>query len=196
MTQLHHVYYFLRPPPAAAARAAALQEAMRRCCPGARTAPMPPERLHITLQPLGRFEGRVPDEARDLWLAAGKEMDEEPFDAVFNLVLCGAGRDAVGTLQLRGRGPAQRRLRRFQRSLGEVLCRQGFPAADLRTRFMPHMTLDYAHPRVAPQSLDTPIAWQVTHLYLVDSLYGRGRHEVLGCWPLRQRQQTFSDRLP
>ncbi len=58
------------------------------------------------------------------------------------------------------------------------------------------MTLDYAHPRVNPQSLDTPIAWQVTHLYLVDSLYGQGRHEVLGCWPLRQRQQTFSDWLP
>ncbi|WP_332739166.1 2'-5' RNA ligase family protein [Hydrogenophaga sp.] len=123
---------------------------------------MPPERLHITLLPLGRFEGRVPDTVLEQAQAAGAAVDDEPFDVVFN-VLRSRGGSPFGTVELAGHGLALRRLRRLQRDLRERLIRVGFPADQLRAGFIPHMTL-----------------------------HGQGRHEVLERWPLRQRQQVFS----
>lgn len=155
---------------------------------------MPPERMHVTLQPLGAFKGRSPPrDVMDRATAVGDALDDEPFDVLFDLVQCRASAAAPGTLELRGRGPALRRLRRFQRGLVEGLRCSGFAEDRLRIHFTPHMTLDYAHPQVATRLLETPIAWRVMELCLVDSLFGQGRHEVLRRWPLIQRQEAFGD---
>lgn len=81
----HHIYFLLYPTPAAAGCAAALWEATRLCLSTLKSFPMPPERLHTTLMPLGRFEERVPDTVLNLALAAGGAVDDEPFEVVFIL---------------------------------------------------------------------------------------------------------------
>jgi 2'-5' RNA ligase len=48
----------------------------------------------------------------------------------------------------------------------------------------PHMTLFYDHHVIAEEPID-PIRWVVRDFVLVHSIYGEGRHEVLGQWPLR-----------
>jgi 2'-5' RNA ligase len=191
MPQRHDIYCLLRPTPAAATRAAALWTTQRVHSTAFGSFPMPPERLHITLLPLGSFEGSVPDTVLHLARVAGAAVDDEPFDVVLDR-LRSRGGAPMGTVELGGDGTVLRKLYRLQRDLRERLIRAGFPADQLRTGFTPHMTLDYKHPRVLPQTLETPIAWPVTELCLVDSLYGQGRHEVLERWTLRQRQQVFS----
>ncbi len=156
---------------------------------------MPPERLHITLLSLGSFEGNVPDKVLHLARVAGAAVDDEPFYVVLDRLRSRDGA-SMGTVELGGDETVPRKLYRLQRDLRERLIRAGFPAGELRTSFSPHMTLDYKHPRVLPQTLETPIAWPVTELCLVDSLYGQGRHEVLERWTLRQRQQVFSGWVP
>ncbi|MBT9464642.1 2'-5' RNA ligase family protein [Hydrogenophaga sp.] len=190
MPHRHDIYFLLYPTPAAACCAAVLWDATRLRC-AVKSFPMPPERLHITLLPLGRFEDWIPDRVLEQAQAAGAAVDDEPFDVVFNALRSRSGAP-IGTVELAGGGPALRKLYRLQRDLRERLIRVGFPADQLRTGFTPHMTLDYKHPRVAPRSFETPVAWRVTELCLVDSLHGRGRHEVLARWPLRERQQVFS----
>lgn len=187
----HRLYYLLYPAPAAAARAAALWEATRRRCAGFNSFPMPAERLHMTLLPLGAFEGVISNDTLRLARMAGLAVDDEPFDLRLDR-LRSRGGGPTGTVELAGYGPAMRKLCRLQRDLRERLIRTGFPADWLRTGFIPHMTLDYRHPRVLPQTLEAPIAWPVTELCLVDSLHGQGRHEVLERWTLHQRQQAFS----
>lgn len=191
MSPRHHIYYLLYPTPAAARCAEVLWDTTRLRCATVKSFPMPPERLHVTLLPLGRFEHGLRGELLDMALAAGAAVDDGPFDFVFDLLRSRSG-GPIGTVELAGRGPALRKLYRLQRDLRGRLIRAGFPADQLRTGFTPHMTLDYKHPRVAPRSLDTPISWPVTQLCLVDSLVGQGRHEVLARWPLRPRQQVFS----
>jgi 2'-5' RNA ligase len=153
---------------------------------------MPQDQLHITLHCLGHFEGSIPKDVLDLALAVGDAMDEEPFDVAFDVLRCRGGAGIDGTLELGGKGPAVRGLRRFQHGLGSTMRRMGFSEDRIRTRFVPHITLDYAHERVDPRTV-TPIAWRVTQFCVVDSHYGQGRHEVLARWPLRARQQEFSD---
>lgn len=187
----HRLYYFLYPARAVAARAAALWQDTRHRCASFNGFPMPAERLHITLLPLGGFEDGIPEDVLQLARIAGAAVDDEPFDVRLDR-LRSRGGGPTGTVELAGYGPTLRKLCRLQRDLRERLIRAGFPADRLRTGFTPHMTLDYRHPRVLPQTLETPIAWPVTELCLVDSLHGLGRHEVLERWLLRQRQQVFS----
>jgi 2'-5' RNA ligase len=192
MPQRHDIYYMLRPTPDAAAHAAALWMTLRVHSTLVRSFPMPPERLHITLLSLGSFEGSVPDTLLHLARVSGAAVDDEPFHIVLDR-LRSRGGGSMGTVELGGDGTVLRKLYRLQRDLRQRVIRAGFPAGELRTSFTPHMTLDYKHPRrVAPCLLETPISWRVTELCLVDSLYGLGRHEVLDCWPLKQRQQVFS----
>jgi 2'-5' RNA ligase len=191
MLQRHDIYYMLRPAPAAAARAAALWTTLRVHSAVFNSFPMPPERLHLTLLSLGRFEGCILGDLLHLARVAGAAVDDEPFHIALDR-LRSRGGGSMGTVELGGDGAALRKLYRLQRDLRKSVIRAGFPASELRTSFTPHMTLDYKHPRVLPQTLETPIAWPVTELCLVDSLYGQGRHEVLERWTLRQRQQVFS----
>lgn len=190
MVCYHDLYYFLYPPHSVAALAVDCRQRLRRQDGAGK--PMPPERLHVTLHPLGRFVNRIQEEPLKLALAVGSAMDEASFDIAFDQVRSHAGGGDIGGMELVGRGPVMREVRRFQRRLGEEMLRLGFPADRVRTRFFPHMTLDYAPGPVEGQTI-TPIAWRVTQLYLVDSLYGQSRHEVLACWSLTQRQRTFSD---
>lgn len=191
MGRYHDAYYLIYPPPAVAARAA--QWNRRLQATGGIGAPMPPERLHITLHALGRFEHGIPHDLLHRARAVGQTLSDEPFDVALDVLQPHHGKDGSGSMALVGRGPAVLALRRFQRNLGDAMRRMGFSTDQIRVHFSPHMTLDYAHPRLSATKTIAPIAWQVTQLFLVDSLYGQGRHEVLARWPLSRRQQVFSD---
>jgi len=100
----HHVYFLLYPTPAAADCAAALWNRTRHRLATQKSVPMPPERLHTTLMPLGCFEDRVPDTVLNLALAAGGAVDDEPFELVFNVIRSRGG-GPLGTVELAGHGP-------------------------------------------------------------------------------------------
>ena len=155
---------------------------------------MSDDRLHITLQRLGQFEGRIPQALIDLALAAGGLLEHEPFDVCLNLLQSRGGQDAngKGTVELSGLGVNVQMLRSFQRALGGAMRRAGFAEAQIRNRFTPHMTLDYGVGGV-PRKAVEPFAWTVGQFALVDSLYGLSEHDVLAQWPLVARQQSFSN---
>jgi 2'-5' RNA ligase len=56
------------------------------------------------------------------------------------------------------------------------------PAA--RREFNPHLTLLYDERDIREEPVEE-ISWLVTEFALVRSLFGQGRHIVLGRWPLR-----------
>ena len=74
--------------------------------------------------------------------------------------------------------------------LSQAMRRVGFYESQIRRSFSPHVTLDYRHAPFASRTI-APLAWRVSEFMLVDSLYRRSQHEVLGCWPLVSRQQTL-----
>jgi 2'-5' RNA ligase len=53
-----------------------------------------------------------------------------------------------------------------------------------RHNFTPHLTLLYDEAEIREEPVEE-IAWPVTEFVLVRSLFGQGRHIVLGRWPLR-----------
>jgi RNA 2',3'-cyclic 3'-phosphodiesterase len=60
-------------------------------------------------------------------------------------------------------------------------------ASQIRSSFLPHVTLRYQHPPVSVRRVQ-PLAWEVVEFCLVVSHHGKGRHEVLARWPLHDRQ--------
>lgn len=189
MAPFHTLYYFIYPPSRVATVVAGLwhDSPLRQL---ARSKPMPAERLHMTLQQLGSFSGPIPPEVLDLALTVGRRMMEEPFDLSLDLLRSRSAKDVRGTVELTGQGPAVAKLRRFHRRLAIELEDAGFPVARIRKSLVPHVTLDYEHTPVPLQAI-APIAWRVSEFFLVDSLRGQGRHEVLASWPLIERQATF-----
>lgn len=183
MAAVRHHYYLLYLQPEAAQRADRLRRTLRRRDQGPGY-PMPPDRTHITLQPMGCSDAQ---HEVDLSLAmkVGDAIEYGPFDVSFDRL------ESSGThLELCGSGAGLRELKRFQRGLAEALGRHGVPEGQLRTHFRPHITLDYQHPWV-PARVVAPISWRVEHLWLVDSLQGQGRHRVIKRWSLATRQSAF-----
>jgi RNA 2',3'-cyclic 3'-phosphodiesterase len=76
---------------------------------------------------------------------------------------------------------------------GLSMFEQAFAAAMRRARFRcrtrpqfaPHVTLLYDRQRIQEQEV-APVRWTVRDVTLVHSLVGRGRHTLLGQWPLRR----------
>ena len=136
-----------------------------------------PERFHITLLPIedARF---ISPSRMELLLGLLASFQAEPFE--------------VGFIRLKGNalrgGKALRALRRFQKSLAELLLAAGLDVSGYA--FEPHLSLSYGNwqPRNIPVS---PICWRVEEFKLIKSIHGQGRHEELGRWPLISRQGSF-----
>lgn len=54
----------------------------------------------------------------------------------------------------------------------------------MSAHFLPHLTLMYGD-RTVPEQMVEKVGWTVRDFVLIHSHYGRGRHEVIGQWPLR-----------
>jgi 2'-5' RNA ligase len=152
--------------------------------------PMAPERMHITLVPLGTYEHGVPPEALETARRAGAQVVEAPFRVCFDTLQSRGPERQVGTVELAGHGAGVLPLFRLRKQWVAALLRVGWPGALIRPGFFPHITVDYGREPVGVRRIE-PLAWNVTEVLLVDSHHGRGHHEVLARWPLQDRQPSL-----
>jgi RNA 2',3'-cyclic 3'-phosphodiesterase len=183
------LYFMLYPPAPIAQEAFRLLGAIDGSHRGV-SAPMPPDRLHITLQALGRYVRRVPVPVLQMARTAGGMLDPAPFQVSLDLLQSRSPERALGTVELAGRGQGAQPLLQFRRHLLEAAQHAGFPLYMIRRSFSPHITLDYKHVPVARRVV-APLAWRVTEFCLVASHFGEGHHEILARWPLRDRQTSL-----
>lgn len=170
--RLHLVYFALKLPAAMAREIMAL---------GADAAGrhVSAERLHISLNPLGSFDILDPQVIAQAARAAAT-VQTAPFVVAMNRVV-GWGQAAPYPVVLTGDdglGGVRMLYEAIHAALAEAGLVRG-PARELE----PHVTLLRASQRPAPRII-APVAWRVSEFLLIDSLYGEGRHEVLGRWPL------------
>lgn len=187
MLQRHDLYFFVCPPRHLAERAFGLLNGLELAHCSWRAAPMPAERLHITLEKLGQFWGGIPRDTLDKALAAANYAAFEPFDVALDRVEYSGGADGRGMARLTGHSGGLRGIRGLEQTMADAMLWAGFPESQIRTSFHPHITLNYRHEPFDRRAV-APLAWRVNQFMLVDSWYGLGRHDVLGCWPLSPRQ--------
>ncbi|VXB91004.1 2'-5' RNA ligase [Burkholderia sp. 8Y] len=150
--------------------------------------PIPPERLHITLHYLGAFAG-VPADTLAAARAAASSVHMPSFDVTLDRVETFATRRPKRPLVIAGEpGDAfSAFVDRLDKSLQSVgIFVKSHP------RFIPHVTLLYGEPRVAPQAIE-PITWTVREFALVRSLLGRSEHHVIERWPLDASEPAPSE---
>lgn len=170
----HVLYFALRPPEDVARWTSRLLDI------GRRPARVPPERLHVSLTPLGRYR-RTPDAVVEGARRAADQVRAPAFRLDFN---------RVGTW---GRGGGARPIVLWgdEGLIGVELLHEAIHAqlAVLRGAsaapppIWPHMTLARSREE-APQRFISPIGWLVREFVLIRSRFGEGRHDVLGRWTL------------
>lgn len=173
------LFFALFPDPATAARLAALahEQAVRH---GLHGAPLPAERLHVTLFHLGDWVG-LPPAVADAACRAAATLRVTPFEVCLDETASFANRREKKPFVLKARGGNQA-LRGFHAALARQLGRQGLARAAGES-FEPHVTLLYDRRLVPPEPVP-PVAWQASEWVLVHSLLGQGRHLRLGSWPM------------
>ncbi|MBS0297648.1 MAG: 2'-5' RNA ligase [Proteobacteria bacterium] len=175
----HRLFFALRPSPAAV-RAALAVAVAQRAAHGLTGRLIAPEKLHVSLNPVG---GSGPPDsqtvARACEAASGLRMGSfvAAFDRVVSfgqtaksspLVLCGED-GVLGVTNLFG-------------GLHTALSGVGL-ARGPEPQFVPHMTLLYDPRRVSEAFID-PVSWRVREVVLIHSDRTEGRHRLLGRWPL------------
>lgn len=138
-----------------------------------------PAVLHMTICSIG-YLPELSDERIDVARKVAGGLVAKPFDIIL---------DRVGTYWNRQEKPplvvfassGMPKADLFRHALVADLRRSGFPFP----KKMPdlHMTLFYDRCIVAEEPID-PIRWTVRGFVLVHSIYGEGRHVLLGQWPL------------
>lgn len=185
----HDLYVMLRVPPTIAQAVGSLHRQLNRSYRGP-SKPMALDRLHVTLVPLGTYLHRIPPEVLRLALAAGALQDEAPFRVCFDTLQSRGPHNQVGTVELAGHGAGVRPLILLRRQWVASLLKVGWPSEWIPPGFYPHVTVDYGRVPVGAQRIE-PLAWGVTEVLLVDSHHGKGHHEVLASWPLKDRQPVL-----
>lgn len=183
------LYFMLYPPALITQEAARLLDAIDGSHKGV-SQPMPPDRMHITLQAIDRYQQHLPGSALKKARTVGGMLDQVPFQVSLDLLQSRGSESCLGTVELAGRGHGVQPLRQFHRNLLEALQHAGFPENRIRKSFYPHVTLDYKHVPVGRRVVK-PFAWHVTEFCLVVSHFGEGRHEILSSWQLRDRQASL-----
>ena len=173
--QRHSIFFAILPDRAAAASIDQLQRDLRDGF-GLIGPTIPSERLHVSVFGVGTFLAR-PNVLIECAARAAASVRVAPFDIVLDQV-CSFGRASNAPLVLIGEGVA-----------GVVALAQELAAGVAQARraprapFVPHLTLLYDARRV-PKTPISRIRWTVSDFVLIDSLRGKGRHELLGRWRL------------
>lgn len=134
------------------------------------------DRLHITLQPIDDARHLSPLRMARL-LRTLAAFVAESFDVRL--------RRLNGNTLRCGKTAA---LHRFQTGLVASLVEAGFDLPDYR--FRPHLSLCYGALQQRNVAIP-PICWRAKEFLLIKSIYGQGRHELLGRWSLHERQFSF-----
>lgn len=139
--------------------------------------PLGPNRFHVTLHPLRSFLD--PHRARLDEACRAVAETTAPFEVVFDRIASFAGGTALSPVVLWG-GPNDA-LQDFRRQLGIGLMRGGLGRFETG-KFTPHVTLLYDRRTIPEQNVE-PVSWTVTEFFLVQSLWGEGKHIMQGRWP-------------
>ena len=176
---MDRLFFALRPDVAAARRIERLALDLRESL-GLTARPLAADRLHVTLCFLGDYAELAPPlvAAAD---AAANGLRHAPVELTFDRVMSFRRQGDAPVVLCRKDECAP--LAQLRASLREaVACTQRFKP-DSRG-FKPHVTLLYDRQPVPLREI-APIGWSATEVLLIRSLIGRGKHEVLGRYPLR-----------
>jgi 2'-5' RNA ligase len=173
----HRLFFALKPP----AREGRLIGLVRDQMAEAHQ-PVANDRLHMTLTITNDYR-RLDDALVDRMMAIGETIQGEPVPVRLDRLS-----GSMKSVALRPTGQP-RELADLQRQLGKLTDYWGITRAEWT--FSPHLTLLYwaGQPFIRPVA---PIEWQAEEFVLIHSLVGATRHNVLGRWPLVQRQQSLS----
>jgi RNA 2',3'-cyclic 3'-phosphodiesterase len=136
--------------------------------------------LHLTICAIGYFPV-LPEERVEAARGVAGRLVAKPFEIILNRARTYPnGKEKPPLVAFADSGVS--RVDLFRYALIADLRRNGFSFSKKLPD--PHMTLFYDHRVVAEEPID-PIRWVVRDFVLVHSIYGEGRHELLGRWPLR-----------
>jgi 2'-5' RNA ligase len=176
--ELGTVYFAFKPEPDVIAHLVSLQNNLgaKHGLRGIRS----PSVLHMTICAIGYFP-MLPEERAERAREVAGRLVAKPFEMILNRVRTYPnGQEKPPLVAFADSGVP--RVDLFRYGLIADLRRSGFSFP--RKQPDPHMTLFYDHRMVAEEPID-PIRWAVRDFVLVHSIYGKGRHELLGQWPLR-----------
>lgn len=143
--------------------------------------PIWPDRLHLTLLPVGDRDldlAEIVKRARNAAMRVRAAQFEMALDITESFYVRRESHPFV-----LGSGEGLQKLTALRRSLAQEMAHEGFDDYS-RTSFTPHMTLMWAD-RCVDEYPVAPIRWTVRDFVLVMSLVGKSRHEYLARWPLR-----------
>lgn len=177
---MHRLYFALHPDAEAAEAIAALTGDLRRRW-GLAGWPVPPDRLHISLNFVGKSTAPPPVEVIAQASAVASTVRGRPF---------AVGLDRVASF----RGDPGRRPLVLLSDDGVVgvhalhaTLHKALADAHMRPRkepvIVPHLTL-LRDPAEAPETFVDPVQWMVREFVLIHSVQGQGRHNVMGRWTL------------
>lgn len=177
--QARSVFFALQPDDSVAMQL--MQAASRARDTGLFRGGRPSRTYHMTLHFLGAFAELPAQLVRDA-TAAAESIRFAPFEFALDRIETFAA--TKPPCVLRSDEATDSRLREFHFTLTAALKEVGLGGHPARAHFAPHVTLAYAHARVAqPLALES-IIWPVREFVLLESLVGRTTHNRLGAWPL------------
>ncbi len=141
--------------------------------------PIWPDRLHLTLLPVGHGDWETSETARRAKVAAGR-VRAAPFEIALDITESFSVRDRYPFVL--GSGGGLHKFTALQKILAYEMACEGFEGL-ARAASAPHMTLMWADRGVGEYPI-APIRWTVRDFVLVRSYVGRSRHEYIGRWPL------------
>jgi RNA 2',3'-cyclic 3'-phosphodiesterase len=175
----HRLFFAIRPPLVLARRMAEASSWF-----GSQAKPLRPEHLHMTLVIFEDFPV-FPERLAAMLAELGASIAADPFPIVLDQ---SAGSTRSIALRPRRKNAA---LQALHQAIDVAVTRAGL---DQRRdyRFNPHLTLAYREGQPFTRSVE-PFGWKVDEFFLVHSLVGQTRHELLGRWRLQgARADQFS----
>lgn len=136
---------------------------------------------HITLTLPGPAK-RLRTERDVALVRAGDKVRFAPVDVELDIAL-GFRSPHNSPFVLCASEASARTLKQLQTAVRAGLAHEGFqPPAN--KDFVPHVTLAYTGERTMEAQAVEPIRWRSDELFLIRSLQGQGRHEVMATWSL------------
>lgn len=178
----HRLFFAILPEPEI--RGSLTAAARRLCERYALSGPVQPAaRMHITLM---GFQVNEPMLSAATWKIGriGAAVRRAPFPVVMDGAMSFGGKGNHAQV-LRCSQGSEAALTGLHDQLQDLTDDLRMTDPDRNPRYAPHLTVAYDHRTIPETALDALIGWTTDKLVLVHSEQGRGRHTILGSWPLR-----------
>jgi 2'-5' RNA ligase len=175
----HRVFFALQPDAEAAEAMVRLATDLRRTH-GLKGRVTPPARLHLSLNFVGSFRGPPTRSVMEKAMGLAAKVAAAPFQVTLNHVVTFRSGDPPPLVLLGDEGVIGVEL--LNTAIHKALV-TGSMAPRREPQVWPHISLIWDKAPI-PKTFVEPIGWTAREFVLLDSLYGEGRHEVLGRWPL------------